>query len=96
MPVTIGAAALAAAMRTEESEQVTRLLAYGAQAATKYAPDAPDVVLNEAVIRIAAYLYDAPNSSMGAYSRVLHNCGAADMLAPYRSHRAGKCEVSDA
>ena len=97
MAVTITVTALAAALRigetTEETAEVTRLLAYATQAVTRYAPDAPEATANEAVIRLAAYIYDSPNTSARTgYAHALHNSGAADMLFPYRVHRAGKCE----
>lgn len=96
MPVTITADALRDALRmgetTEETAEATRLLAYATQAVTKYAPDAPDTVQNEAVIRLTGYIYDSPNTSARtAYANALNNSGAADMLFPYRVHRAGKC-----
>ena len=97
MPVNLTVTALAAALRigetTEETSEVTRLLAYATQAVTKYAPDAPDTVQNEAVIRLAGYIYDMPNTSARTgFANALNNSGAADMLFPYRVHRAGRCE----
>ena len=92
--VTLTAQELAAALRLgdspEELAQATRLLAYATEAVEKHAPEAPETVQNEAAIRIAGYLYDAPMSSRGAgYAAVLRNSGAAGILLPYRVHRAG-------
>lgn len=97
MPVNLTVTALAAALRigetTEETAEVTRLLAYATEAVGKYAPDAPEATANEAVIRLAGYIYDSPNTSARTgFANALNNSGAADMLFPYRVHRAGRCE----
>ena len=94
MSVTLTVEQLAAALRlggsAEETAEATRLLAYVSEAVTKHAPAAPDVVHNEAAIRIAGYLYDMPNAGRGmAYASALRHSGAAAMLLPYREHRAG-------
>ena len=94
MAVTISAKDLAAALRlgdsAEELAQVTRLLSFATLAVGKHAPDAPEAVQNESVIRIAGYLYDAPTAARGVgFAAVLRNSGAAGMLLPYRVHRAG-------
>ena len=94
MAVTIDAAGLVAALRlgdtAEELAEVTRLLAYATEAVTKHVPTAPDVAHNEAVRRLAGYLYDQPEASRdAAYSNALRNSGAARMLLPYRIHGAG-------
>ena len=94
MAVTLTIAQLSAAVRlgdtAEETAQATRLLNLATQAIAKHAPDAPDVVQNEAVIRVAGYLYDAPQASAGAgFADILRNSGAAALLLPYRIHRAG-------
>ena len=96
--VTLTVAELAAALRlgdsTEETAEATRLLAFATAAVTKHAPDAPDVVLNEAAVRLAAYLFDMPNAGRGAgYADAVRNSGAAAILLPYRVHRAGSTAV---
>lgn len=103
MAVTITAAELAAAIRlgdsAQETAEVTRLLATATAIVTKHAPDAPDAIQNEAVIRIAGYLYDAPGAASGAgYADAMRNSGAGSLLLPYRVHRAGttKEAVSEA
>ena len=78
--MTLTVAELAAALRlgssAEETDQATRLLAYVATAVTKHAPDAPDVVQNEAAIRLAGYLFDQPNAGGGVgYADALRNSG---------------------
>ena len=94
MAVTLTAAQLAAALRLgstdEETAQATRLLATCTEIVTKHAPNAPDATANEAVIRVAGYLFDAPTAARGAgYGDILRNAGALSLLLPYRTHRAG-------
>lgn len=97
MAVTLTVEQLAAAMRlgstAEETAEATRLLAYSTEAVTKHAPDAPDVVHNEAVVRLAGYLYDQPTASPRTnYANALRNSGASSMLFPYRKQRAGRVD----
>ena len=96
MAVTITAAELAAALRvgdsSEETAEVTRLLAYATEAVEQYAPGAPEATQNEAVVRLAAQLFDQPTASRGAYANAIRNSGAARILLPYRIHRAGSTE----
>lgn len=99
MAVTRTATELAAALRlgstTEETAQATRLLATATAAVTKHAPDAPDAIQDEAVIRVAGYLFDAPTAARGAgYGDILRNSGALALLLPYRVHRAGTTRLS--
>ena len=98
MSVTLPQAALSAALRlgdsAEEVAEATRLLAYATTAIERHLgdayADAPAAVVNEAVVRLAGYLFDMPTASRGmAYSDALRNSGAAAMLLPYRVHRAG-------
>ena len=94
MAVDISVAALAAALRlgdsAEETAEATRLLAYATTAVETYAPGAPANVQNEAVIRLAGYLFDRPMAARGAaYANAARNSGALRMLLPYRIHRAG-------
>ena len=94
MAVTLTVAELLAALRmgnsAEETAEATRLLAYATEAVTRHAPDAPDVVHNEATIRIAGYLFDQPTASRNAaFANALRNSGAGAILLPYRVHRGG-------
>ena len=73
----------------EETAQVTRLHAYAQAAISKRAPDAPEVVSNEAMVRLAAYLYDQPLAPTGdGYASALRNSGAGSILGPYVVVRA--------
>ena len=99
MAVTITIAELQAALRlgdtADETTEITRLHAYCAEAVVKHAPEATETAMNEAVRRLAGYLYDMPEAARGdAYANAMRNSGAARMLLPYRIHRAGYCGVS--
>ena len=94
MAVTLTVDELRAALRlgttAEETSEATRLLAYATTAVTQHAPNAPDVVMNEAVIRLSGYLFDQPYAPAGdRYKNALRGSGAAAILLPYRVHRAG-------
>ena len=94
MVVTFSVVDLAAALRlgdsAEETAEVTRLLEYSTEAVVNYAPNAPDVVQNEAVRVLVAYLFDVPTAGRGAaYANALKNSGAVRMLFAYRAHRLG-------
>ena len=94
MPVTLSVAELLAALRlgdsAEETAEVTRLLAYATEAVTQHAPDAPDVVHNESVRRLAGFLFDMPEAGRGqSYANAIRSSGAARMLLAYRVHRLG-------
>ena len=97
MAVTITVAELQAALRlgdtAEETAETTRLLAYSTEAVTQHAPSATETAMNEAVRRLAGYLFDQPEAGRGmAYSNAMKYSGAARMLLPYRMHRAGYAE----
>ena len=99
MAVTFSVVDLAAALRlgdsTEETAEVTRLLAYSTEAITQHAPNAPDVVQNEAVRRLAGFLFDQPEAGRGmAYSNALRSSGAMRMLFAYRAHRLGIADAT--
>ena len=101
MAVTITIAKLVAALRlgdsSEELAEATRLHAFCSEAITKYAPLAPSATSNEALRRMAGYLFDQPESSRGdAYANALRNSGAARILLPYRIHRAGYADAVEA
>ena len=94
MAVTITRADLAARIRLgrtpTELTEADQILAYATEVVTKHAPTAPDVVMNEAVFRMAGYIYDRPFASADTrFSNVLRNSGAASALMPYRMHGAG-------
>ena len=99
MAVTLTAAQLATAIRVgdsaDETTQVTRLLATATAMVVKHAPNAPDAIQDEAVIRLAGYLYDAPQSPGGSnFAAIGRNSGAWALLLPWRVHRAGSTAES--
>ena len=101
MAVTITVAELLAALRlndsAEETAEVTRLLAYSTEAVEQHAPTATTTSMNEAVRRLAGYLFDMPEAARSdGYSNAMRNSGAARMLLPYRIHRAGYSDAVEA
>ena len=98
MAVTLTVAQLQAALRlgdsTEETNEVTRLLAYCTEAVTQYAPSAEAVAHDEAVRRMAGYLFDQPEAGRGdGYANAMRNSGAGRILLPYVIHRAGYADA---
>ena len=74
----------------EELNEVDNLLGYVTDAVTKLAPNAPDSVHDTAAWMLAGYLYDRPFAGSGdRYANAMRNSGAASVLLPYRTHRAG-------
>ena len=63
---------------------LTRLLGVGEATAALLAPDAPDVVKDEAIINFAAQLYDKPSAASGnKYAAAWLNSGAASLVASW-------------
>ena len=103
MAVTLTVAQLAGALRVGDSAQETtemgRLLAYTTAAVSRHLggtyDTAPDAVVDEAVIRLAGYLYDMPDASRYAgHGDPLRNSGSARILLPWRIHRAGNVDLA--
>ena len=104
MAVTIDTAALRQAIGGTESI-AARLLPVATEIVTRYAPEAPDAIQNEAVIRVAGWLRDSPSSGFmeakrGAREYTLHRAhltgalrssGAMALLRPYKAVGAGLC-----
>lgn len=97
MAVTLTVTQLAEFLRvgdsTKETAHMTRLLAYATEGVSKHLgtsyDSAPEAVVNEAVIRLAGYLYDKPHVAGSGSANQLLNSGADAILLPYRVHRAG-------
>ena len=105
MAVTITDTALASAIRLgtsdEETAEVRRLLAFATEATRRHLGDAfggtPDVVVNEAVVRLAAWLFDQPQAGRASdFANAMRSSGAARMLLPYVVHRAGALRATTA
>lgn len=91
-PAQLLAALRLDADNAQDVAEATRILASANAMAQHYAPEAPEVIRDEAVIRLAGYLYDAPaapQAGAGASRSPLMASGASALLAPYRAHRAG-------
>ena len=106
MAVTVSASSFAAATGLAETDPggtvAARLLAVATRVVEDYAPDAPEVLQNEAVIRFGGYLGQSdfggiPEETIGPQSvkytvnhaAAFRNCGAAALLTRYRVRRAG-------
>ena len=87
--------ALAAALRgdrdAETNSILSRLQGVGAALVERHGGDGvPEAVQDEAVIRVAAYLYDQPQAgSAGRYAAAWRNSGAAALVSPWKERRLG-------
>ena len=101
MAVTLTADVLAGAIGADR-ETADRLLPVASALVERHAPNAPEAVQNEAAIRCAGWLAQAPSSGLRHYqigaaistftpsmtSAVRHS-GAAGLLSPWKVRRAG-------
>ena len=88
--------AIRAGDSAEETATVTRLIGVASALVLKYSPGAPDALHDEAAIRVAGYLFDAPTAP-GQVANAMRLSGAAALLLPWRLHRAGTtAEASNA
>ena len=101
MAVTITLADLAVAVGTD-STTATRLLAVASALVDRYAPDAPDAISNEAVIRAGGWPWEQPSAAIRSESEgdisasyapthmsALRHSGAMALLSPWKIRRAG-------
>ncbi len=101
MAVSITAADLATALDVN-SAVATRLLEVATALVNRYAPDAPDAVSNEAVIRCAGWLNEQPHAAVRSETigdlstsfapnmqSALRHSGAMALLSPWKVRRAG-------
>ena len=104
MAVTIDAATLSPLIGSDP-DHAPRVLAVASARVLRYAPDAPDEIHNEAVIRLAGYLAQSDYGGISEetvgpmtvkrpvnHAAMFRNSGAAGLLAPWRTHRAGSVE----
>ena len=90
-------AQLADALRLDAADakvagQLQRIQPAAEAAVLRFAPQAPEAIRDEATIRLAGYLYDAPTvpqPGIALTTAPLRASGAAGLLAPYRRHRLG-------
>lgn len=84
---------LAEAIRADETT-AARLRPVAEAMVSRHAPGAPEAVRDEAAIRIAGYLLDAPPSPAGPdHAAVMLHCGAAGLLSPWKVRRAGAIDA---
>ena len=101
MAVTLDATALAEALAVNQA-LADRLLPVAVALVTRYAPEAPDTIANEAVIRCAGWLSEAPASGArmervgdisttwtASATGALRSSGAMALLSPWKVRRAG-------
>ena len=88
MPVDITIDQLLNALRltgsTPVTSEITRLHGYATEFLQPIAANAPNSVLNQAVIQYVGYLYNRPMAAPGEYAAAFRNSGAGEILAPYR------------
>ncbi|MCY4572907.1 MAG: hypothetical protein OXF01_08900 [Gemmatimonadetes bacterium] len=104
-----GVAALVDAARPEielfqtgHDRELDRVVEVAAHLVCRWCPDAPDVVLKEAILRCAGYLAEAPRENLAAEAAgqrraeyapgqlaALRHSGAMAVLAPWKVRRAG-------
>ena len=98
MAITVTVAELANALRlgstVEEAAEAERLLAVASAAVERHMgasfDDLPEIIANEATVRLSGYWFDMPLAGRGAgYADALRNSGALQILAGWRIHRAG-------
>ena len=90
------------AYQPSDLPRLDRMLAVATEVVERYAPNAPEVIQNEAAIRFIGYLAQADygtirSESVGERSVEYHlnhapafrNCGAEMLLSPYKVRRAG-------
>ena len=104
MAVTITALQLAAELRISDGTTaliepqasiISRVLGTATAIVERYAPNAPESIQNEAVVRLAAFLYDAPPGSSTRFVNAFDLSGAKALLASYRSLRASAIETDE-
>ena len=101
MAVTLTAAMLRARLQLASGApeaEVDQLLAAATALVLRYAPNAPDVLADEAVVRVAAWLAVTPtpapisvdsdlriDANSNSYHSAMRRSGAQDILAPWRA-----------
>ena len=101
MAVTLTAVELAEAIGVD-STTATRLLAVATALVTRYAPDAPGAISNEAAIRCAGWLAEQPAAAITSETEgdvrtsyaptmqsALRHSGGMALLSPWKVRRAG-------
>ena len=104
MAVTLTAIQLAAAMRIgdgvtalvePQASVISRILASSRAIVESYAPNAPESIQNEAVIRVGGYLFDSPPGASMRFANPLGDSGAQALLARFRIVHAVLVETDE-
>ena len=75
---------------------LTRVKAAAETLVEKQAPSAPADIRDEAIIRVAGYLYDQPTAADGdRFAFAWRSSGAAGLVAPWTSKRAGDATAGE-
>ena len=78
-----------------QTDIISRLIGVAEAHIDLLAPNAPEVVQDEATIRMATYIYDMPSSSRrDSYANSWVNSGAGPLLANWIEHRANGTAAS--
>ena len=98
----LSAAELAETLGTADATRAGHLLAAAWELVRRYAPDAPDVIAREAVIRCAGWLYEQPAAAVRSeaqgdistsyavtHTGSLRHSGAMALLSPWKQRRGG-------
>lgn len=76
---------------------IQRALATAMAVCMRYAPDAPEVIRDEATVRVLGYLYESPPSGgRNMFANALEQTGAAALLDLWRDPRAEAITFDDA
>ena len=76
---------------------LARLRRVGDEHVALLIPNAPEVIRDECVIRMASYLYDQPLGRRDAYANAWVNSGAGALASRWRVQRvSGAAEVANA
>ena len=95
--VAITPADLGAALRidlpadSDLSGLIDRLIGASVQVCARFVgSNAPNEVADEAVVRLAGYIFDSPEAPMGTgFAGAFRNSGAMALLSPWKKRRAG-------
>ena len=97
MSVTLTPVQLAASLRIgdgttalvePQATVLARVLGTAKATVERYAKDAPQAVQDEAAVRMAGYLFDAPPGNSQRFTHAFQDSGAQALLAPWRVQRA--------
>lgn len=79
-----------AAPEAAQAAILARLLSAAGEIVGHYAPEAPTVIKDEAVIRLCGYWYDQPTAGRGqGWANAWTNSGAASLCMPWVVLRLG-------